>query len=144
MNNTNANKINKRNENSNCNSQGKINSINLNRNKNSCNSVNRKEINKIFNDENYISDEGNKSKNYTLSMISDNPKNEVKNYLREVRSKLDPEDFSHFIQYIKILTNSDNSREQKLGVIEEIKKIFGSENYNLFVKLENITQKKHL
>ena len=143
-NNTSSNKINKNNENSNFNSQGKINSIILNRNQNYCNSVNRKDINKIFNDENYISDEGNKSKNNSLSMINDNPKNEVKNYLREVRNKLDPEDFSRFIQYIKILTNSGNSREQKLGVIEEIKKIFGNENYNLFVKLENITQKKNL
>ena len=139
INNTCANKINIYNENSIINIQGKKNKINLRIN----NSCDRKEIKKMFSNDNYISDKQRyRFKNNSLSCDSENPKNEVKNYLREVKSKLNPEDFQKFIRYIKILTNCKNLYEQKILVIEEIKKIFGSENYDLFIKLENITHIK--
>ena len=77
-----------------------------------------------------ISDDGN-------MMTS---KNEVKNYLKEVKKILEPEKFKIFINQIKALTKSSNS-EQKNLIILKIKSILGDKNLiNKFDSIMKITK----
>ena len=80
---------------------------------------------------------GSKSNSFNLSddgnMI--NSKKDIKNYLKEVKNKLDPERFKIFIKQIKELTKKKEGG-QKNKIIFEIKNILGDKN--LICKFENI------
>jgi hypothetical protein len=66
-------------------------------------------------------------------------KNEVKLYLKEVKSKVDPIIFKEFIQNIKLLTNSKNKNGvDKKSVIEKVRLLFGEQFKDLFIKFESI------
>ncbi len=66
-------------------------------------------------------------------------KSEVKSYLKEVKSKVDPIIFKEFIKNIKLLTNSKNkNRVDKNSVIEKIRLLFGEQFKDLFIKFQAI------
>jgi len=66
-------------------------------------------------------------------------KNDVKLYLKEVKSKVDPMVFKEFIQNIKLLTNSKNKiGVDKKSVIEKVRILFGEQFKDLFIKFESI------
>ena len=62
---------------------------------------------------------------------------EVKNFLKEVKGKVDPHVFKEFIRYIKILTNKSGVVNRK-GMIENVKLLFGTEHEDLYNKFEEI------
>ena len=66
-------------------------------------------------------------------------KSEVKSYLKEVKSKVDPIIFKEFIKNIKLLTNSKNkNRVDKNSVIEKVRLLFGEQFKDLFIKFQAI------
>ena len=66
-------------------------------------------------------------------------KNEVKLYLKEVKSKVDPIIFKEFIQNIKLLTNSkEKNGVDKNSVIERVRILFGEQFKDLFIKFQSI------
>ena len=65
-------------------------------------------------------------------------KTEVKNYLKEVKSKIEPHKFKEFIRNIKLLTAKSNSTFNKDIIVESVRKIFGENNKDLFIKFQNI------
>ena len=66
-------------------------------------------------------------------------KNEVKLYLKEVKSKVDPIIFKKFIQNIKLLTNSkDKNGVDRNSIIEKVKILFGEQFKDLFIKFQSI------
>ena len=79
------------------------------------------------------------SKSNSFHMSDDNntitSKNDVKNYLKEVKSKLEPERFKKFITQIKALTKNKNNKEKNL-IILQIKNLLIDKN--LINKFENI------
>ena len=65
-------------------------------------------------------------------------KNDVKLYLKEVKSKLDSNSFREFIRNIKSLTNSkEEGNIDKSRIVEEVRKLL-SENRELFEKFKQI------
>ena len=80
---------------------------------------------------------GSKSNSFNLSddgnMI--NSKKDIKNYLKEVKNKLEPEKFKIFIKQIKELTKKKGVGQKNI-IISEIKNILGDKN--LICKFENI------
>lgn len=67
-----------------------------------------------------------------------NSKAEVKNYLRVVKSMLDPKKFKEFIKNIKMLTNKSNSTFNKNIIVENVRLIFGEEHKDLFIRFKTI------
>ena len=67
-------------------------------------------------------------------------KNDVKIFLKEVKSKVAPPIFKEFIQNIKLLTNSKdkNNDIDKATVIEKVRMLFGEQFKDLFIKFESI------
>lgn len=66
-------------------------------------------------------------------------KNDVKLFLKEVKSKVDPTIFKEFIQNIKLLTNSKGKNgSDKNSVIEKVRILFGEQFKDLFIKFESI------
>jgi hypothetical protein len=66
-------------------------------------------------------------------------KNEVKLYLKEVKSKVDPIIFKEFIQNIKLLTSSkEKNGVERSTVIEKVRILFGEQFKDLFIKFESI------
>lgn len=65
-------------------------------------------------------------------------KDEVKKYLKEVKSKIDPKKFKEFIRNIKLLTAKNNTSLNKNIIVESVRKLFGDEHKDLFIKFENI------
>ena len=66
-------------------------------------------------------------------------KNEVKLYLKEVKSRVDPIIFKEFIQNIKLLTSSkEKNGVEKSTVIEKVRILFGEQFKDLFIKFESI------
>jgi len=105
------------------------------------------------NNPNYNSDNENMSKRYTgydnLSHSNDNSvltyngvqsnsKKQVKNYLKEVKSKIEPKKFKEFIRYIKSLTAKNNSALNRDIIMESVRTLFGEEHKDLFIRFENI------
>ena len=83
---------------------------------------------------------GSKSNSFNMSDDgSITSKNDVKNYLKEVKSKLDPERFKKFITQIKALTKNKNN-DQKKVIILQIKNILVDKN--LVSKFESIMKVK--
>ena len=79
------------------------------------------------------------SKSNSFHMSDDNntitSKNDVKNYLKEVKNKLEPEKFKKFITQIKALIKNKNDEEKKI-IILQIKYLLIEKN--LIKKFENI------
>ena len=65
-------------------------------------------------------------------------KADVKNYLKEVKSRIEPRKFKEFIRNIKLLTAKNKTAFNREIIVESIRKIFGDENNDLFIKFENI------
>ena len=66
-------------------------------------------------------------------------KSEVKLYLQEVKSKVDPIIFKEFIKNIKLLTNSkEKNGINKNSVIEKVRILFGEQFKDLFIKFQSI------
>ena len=67
-------------------------------------------------------------------------KNDVKIFLKEVKSKVDPPIFKEFIQNIKLLTNAKDKKSDvdKNTVIEKVRLLFGEQFKDLFIKFESI------
>jgi hypothetical protein len=80
---------------------------------------------------------GSKSNSFHISDDNNTitSKNDVKNYLKEVKSKLEPERFKKFITQIKALTKNKNNKEKNL-IILQIKNLLIDKN--LINKFENI------
>ena len=73
------------------------------------------------------------------SSFQKHSKNEVKLYLKEVKSKVDPIIFKEFIQNIKLLTNSkDKNAVDRKSVIEKVRILFGEQFKDLFFKFQSI------
>lgn len=66
-------------------------------------------------------------------------KQDVKLYLKEVKAKLETEDFKEFIRSIKLLTSSKGEGNiDRRSVVEKVMNLLGEHNYDLFVKFKNI------
>ena len=65
-------------------------------------------------------------------------KAEVKSYLKEVKSKIEPHKFKEFIRNIKLLTAKNNTTFNKDIIVESVRKIFGETNKDLFIKFQYI------
>ena len=64
-------------------------------------------------------------------------RNEVKNYLKEVKDIVDPKLFKEFIKNIKLLTNK-TANVNKKAIIENVRKLFGEQYIDLYMKFETI------
>ena len=65
-------------------------------------------------------------------------KAEVKNYLKEVKQKIEPWKFKEFIRNIKLLTSKNNTTINKDIIVESVRILFGDEHKDLFIKFESI------
>ena len=105
------------------------------------------------NNPNYNSDNENRVKRFpgydNLSHSNENSvltyngnqsssKKEVKNYLKEVKSKIEPKKFKEFIRNIKLLTAKNNSALNKNIIIESVKILFGEKHKDLFIRFQTI------
>ena len=90
---------------------------------------------------NVLTNETNEGSIFTgnSSSFQKHSKNEVKLYLKEVKSKVDPIIFKDFIQNIKLLTNSkDKNSVDRKSVIEKVRILFGEQFKDLFFKFQSI------
>ena len=94
-----------------------------------------------FNDyNNYNPLDNNKiaSFNYNeTSSSSTNNRNKVREFLNEVKEKLDTKRFKVFIKNVKILTDKSQSVNRK-QVFDQVKDIFGEDHIDLYIKFETI------
>lgn len=67
-----------------------------------------------------------------------NEKSDVKNYLKEVKSKVSQDLFKKFIKNIKLLTAKNNSGLDRKKIIENVRLLFGEEYKSLYNKFEAI------
>ena len=94
---------------------------------------------------------GSKQNNYgenarENSIITGNSSNfqghskmEVKSYLKEVKSRVNPILFKDFIQNVKLLTSSkEKNGVDKKSVVEKVRILFGEEFKDLYIKFESI------
>ena len=66
-------------------------------------------------------------------------KNEVKQYLKEVKQKVEPHIFKEFIKNIKLLTSSrETNGIDKNIIVENVQSLFGEQYKDLFIKFESI------
>jgi len=65
-------------------------------------------------------------------------KADVKNYLKEVKSKIEPKKFKEFIRNIKLLTAKNNNSLNKDIIVESVRILFGDEHKDLFIKFQSI------
>ena len=64
---------------------------------------------------------------------------DVKLYLKEAKSKLNPDDFKEFIRSIKLLTKSKGEGNiDRKEVVEKVMNLLGENNYDLFIKFKSI------
>ena len=64
-------------------------------------------------------------------------RNEVKNYLKEVKDIVDPKLFKEFIKNIKLVTNK-TANVNKKAIIENVRNLFGEQYIDLYMKFETI------
>ena len=74
----------------------------------------------------------------TYNGVNYNSKLEVKNYLRVVKNKLDPQKFKEFIRNIKMLTTKNSSTLNRNIIVENVRIIFGEEHKDLFIRFKRI------
>ena len=113
------------------------------------NSSNHYNLNYISDSEHFDIKKYNRYKNAGLSNDSRNEnsiltstsnyriysKGEVKLFLKEVKSRVNPVIFKEFIQNIKLLTSNKNNRGvDKNVIVENVKMLFGEEYKDLFIK----------
>ena len=67
-----------------------------------------------------------------------NSKKDVKDYLTEVKAKIEPKKFKEFIRNIKLLTSKSEIAPNKESIVESMKKLFGKEHLDLFLRFEKI------
>ena len=80
---------------------------------------------------NFINDNNDKNND------SANPKDIRKNYLKEVKSKLDSDVYKLFLKNIKLLFNSKSTQNENNEIImERIRNLLGETNKDLFEKLK--------
>lgn len=65
-------------------------------------------------------------------------KADVKNYLKEVKSKIEPKKFKEFIRNIRLLTAKNNNSLNKDIIVESVRILFGDEHKDLFIKFQSI------
>jgi len=69
---------------------------------------------------------------------STNSKKDVKDYLKEVKAKIDPKKFKEFIRNIKLLTAKSEIAPNKENIVESMRILFGKEHLDLFLRFEKI------
>ena len=74
----------------------------------------------------------------TYNGVNYNSKLEVKNYLRVVKNKLDPQKFKEFIRNIKMLTTKNSSTLNRNIIVENVRMSFGEEYKDLFIRFKRI------
>ena len=74
----------------------------------------------------------------TYNGVNYNSKLEVKNYLRVVKNKLEPQKFKEFIRNIKMLTTKNSSTLNRNIIVENVRMIFGEEYKDLFIRFKKI------
>ena len=74
----------------------------------------------------------------TYNGVQTNSKRDVKNFLKEVKDKIEPKKFKEFIRNIKLLTAKNNSALNKDIIVESVRILFGEEHKDLFIRFENI------
>lgn len=74
----------------------------------------------------------------TYNGVHSNSKKEVKEYLKEVKAKIDPKKFKEFISNIKLLTSKSEIAPNKEAIVENMKILFGKEHVDLFLRFEKI------
>ena len=74
----------------------------------------------------------------TYNGVHTNSKTEVKQYLKEVKAKIEPRKFKEFISNIKLLTAKREIAPNREGIIENMRILFGKEHLDLFLRFEKI------
>ena len=74
----------------------------------------------------------------TYNGVHSNSKKDVKEYLKEVKEKIEPKKFKEFIRNIKLLTSKSEIAPNKEIIIENMRKLFGNEHLDLFLRFEKI------
>ena len=74
----------------------------------------------------------------TYNGVHTNSKKDVKEYLKEVKAKIDPRKFKEFIRNIKLLTSKNEIAPNKETIIENMRILFGNEHLDLFLRFEKI------
>ena len=69
---------------------------------------------------------------------STNSKKDVKDYLTEVKAKIEPRKFKEFIRNIKLLTSKSEIAPNKESIVESMRILFGKEHLDLFLRFEKI------
>ncbi len=69
---------------------------------------------------------------------STNSKKDVKDYLTEVKAKIEPRKFKEFIRNIKLLTSKSEIAPNKEQIVESMRILFGKEHLDLFLRFEKI------
>ena len=58
--------------------------------------------------------------------------------IKEVKEKIEPKKFKEFIRNIKLLTSKSEIAPNKEIIIENMRKLFGNEHLDLFLRFEKI------
>lgn len=74
----------------------------------------------------------------TYNGIHTNSKKDVKEYLKEVKEKIEPRKFKEFIRNIKLLTSKSEIAPNKEMILETMRNLFGKEHLDLFLRFEQI------
>ena len=74
----------------------------------------------------------------TYNGVHTNSKKDVKDYLKEVKAKIEPKKFKEFIRNIKLLTSKSGITPNKEDIIENMRNLFGNEHLDLFLRFEKI------
>jgi hypothetical protein len=144
LNNNNMNRISKMREN-NFNQNNNVREINYQNNSNNQYNVNR------INENDYMSNQPknkevnndaqreNSIKTWNSGNYHGWSKLDVKLYLKEVKSKLEPQDFKEFIHSIKLLTSSKGEgNTDKSSIVQRVRLLLGERHDDLFIKFKNI------
>lgn len=90
-----------------------------------------------YNDYNNLNEEKSTTLNYNDTGVSNSSRNKVKEFLNEVKDKLDPKSFKIFIKHVKVLTDKTSNVNRKT-VFEQVRLLFGEEHEDLYFKFEAI------
>ena len=74
----------------------------------------------------------------TYNGVHTNSKKDVKDYLKEVKEKIDARKFKEFIRNIKLLTSKSGIAPNKESIVESMRNLFGKEHIDLFLRFEKI------
>lgn len=74
----------------------------------------------------------------TYNGVNPNSKKEVKEYLKEVKEKIDRIKFKEFIRNVKLLTSKNEIAPNREAIIDNMRNLFGKEHLDLFLRFEKI------